>query len=64
MRFRITRKGAVFYVQRRTLFFWLTEQRELGWNCSEDIPFASISDAEKHISQTALGDVQTTYQFC
>lgn len=61
MKFKIIQKGALFYVKRRIWFFWVTEQRELGWNCSENISFPSMQDAEKYITQSVLDTVEIVH---
>ena len=49
MRFKIIEVGGQFYVQRRLLFFWVTEHEELGWNCSAPKKFAQVEDARAYV---------------
>ena len=46
---RIIERGGDFYVQERALFFWVTVEEELGWNCSAPKAHPSVEAARLYI---------------
>ena len=61
MRFKIIERGGEYFIQKRVLFFWLTVEEEIGWNCSRAVSFKNSWDARKHIHESVATQITIEY---
>lgn len=62
MKFKIVQQDKQFIVKRQFLFFfYVTEHKEIGWNCSVPVSFKSVEQARQFIVQQMQKEVQVEY---